>query len=247
MVMEFKSKKPNMAIFVAASIVGLVAMSGQHALGEDTRRNKIGYTDEFFLEDCEFSDTGSSRFFRLEPNYQLTLKSEKDGTETELVIKVLADTKVVDGVMTRVVEERESEDGELVEISRNFFAICKETNSVFYFGEQVDDYENGQIVGHGGEWLAGEDGAKAGLMMPGLVLINSKYQQETAPGVAMDRARIVSMDETLSTPAGDFEDVLKIRETTPLEPDAIEFKFYASGIGLIQDADLKLVEHGFVD
>ena len=83
-------------------------------------------------------------------------------------------------------------------------------------------------------------------MTPGIVLINSKYQQETAPGIAMDRARVVSMDETLKTPAGDFEDVLKIRETTPLEPDAIEFKFYKADIGLIQDANLKLVEHGFI-
>ena len=55
-----------------------------------------------------------------------------------------------------MVEERETEDGELVEVSRNFFAICEETNSVFYFGEEVDDDEDGEIVGHEGAWLAGE-------------------------------------------------------------------------------------------
>jgi hypothetical protein len=246
--MNFGSKKkPMMAMVMTAAVAGLVATSGQYALGEDERKNKIGFTDEFFLEDCEFSDTGSNRFFSIEPNYQLVLEGEEDSTEIELVITVLEDTKIVDGVKTRVVEERESEDGELVEVSRNFFAICEETNSVFYFGEEVDDYEDGEIVGHEGAWLAGEDGAKAGLMMPGIVLINSKYQQETAPGIAMDRARVVSMDETLKTPAGDFEDVLKIRETTALEPDAIEFKFYKADIGLIQDANLKLVEHGFID
>ena len=239
--------KKTMAFVVAAALVGLVAANGQYALGQDTRNNKIGFTDEFFLEDCDFSDTGSNRFFILEPNYQLVLEGEEDGTEVELVITVLEDTRIVDGVKTRVVEERESEDGELVEVSRNFFAICEQTNSVFYFGEEVDDYEDGEIVGHSGEWLAGKEGAKAGLMMPGIVLINSKYQQETAPGVAMDRARILSMDESIKTPAGDFENVLKIRETTPLEPDAIEFKFYVAGIGLIQDADLRLARHGFVD
>jgi hypothetical protein len=240
-------KKTRAGLVAAAALVGLFAAGGQYALGQDTRINKIGYTDEFFLDDCDFSDTGSNRFFILEPNYQLVLKGEEDGEEIELVITVLEDTKLVDGIKTRVVEERESEGGELVEVSRNFFAVCEQTNSVFYFGEEVDDYEDGEIVGHEGEWLAGKDGAKAGLMMPGLVLINSKYQQETAPGVAMDRARIVSMDESIKTPAGDFENVLKIRETTPLEPDAIEYKFYVAGIGLIQDSDLRLVDHGFAD
>lgn len=240
-------KKTTAGLVASAVLAGLFAAGGQYALGQDTRINKIGYTDEFFLDDCDFSDTGSNRFFILEPNYQLVLEGEEDGEEIELVITVLEDTKVVDGIKTRVVEERESEGGELVEVSRNFFAICEQTNSVFYFGEEVDDYEDGEIVGHEGEWLAGQDDAKAGLMMPGTVLINSKYQQETAPGVAMDRARIVSMDESIKTPAGDFESVLKIRETTPLEPDAIEYKFYVAGIGLIQDADLRLVEYGFAD
>ncbi|HKU50800.1 MAG TPA: hypothetical protein VJP79_12690, partial [Nitrososphaera sp.] len=80
-----------------------------------------------------------------------------------------------------------------------------------------------------------------------IVLINSKYQQETAPDVAEDRARIVSMDEAIQTPAGDFEHVLKVRETSPLEPDVTEYKFYAAGVGLIQDEDLRLTEHGFVE
>jgi hypothetical protein len=69
--------------------------------------------------------------------------------------------------------------------------------------------------------------------------------EETAPGVAMDRARIVSMDEEIRTPAGKFKNVLKIWETTPLEPGVNEFKFWAADVGLIQDGDLKLKEHGF--
>ncbi len=155
------------------------------------------------------------------------------------------ETEVVAGVTTRILVETEFEDGEIVEVSRNFFAICEETNSVFYFGEEVDDYEDGEVVSHEGSWLAGEDGAFAGIAMPGTVLLGSRYHQEIAPGVAMDRAEIVSMDETLETPAGNFEDVLAILETTPLEPDASEIKYYAAGVGLLQDEDLKLEEYGF--
>jgi hypothetical protein len=234
-------------VAIGATLFAGALTNGQLALaGVGPARDRIGFTDEFFLKDCDFSTTGSNRFFILEPGYRLFLTGKnEDGAKVELEITVLEKTKQVDGVMTRVMEERESEDGELVEVSRNFLAMCESTNSVFYFGEEVDDYEDGEIVGHEGAWLAGKNGAKAGLFMPGLVLLNSKYMQETAPGVAMDRARIVSMDEEIRTPAGKFDKVLKIWETTPLEPGVNEFKFHAPGVGLIQDKELKLKEYGF--
>lgn len=205
------------------------------------------FTTSFMAENCTFTSTGTNPFFILEPGYEMVFRGEEDGEPAELIITVLDETKQVDGIETRVVEERESADGELVEISRNFFAICEETNSVFYFGEEVDDYEDGEIVSHSGEWLAGGDNATAGIMMPGTVLLGARYYQEIAPGVALDRAEIVGMDETVETPAGTFENVLAILETTPIEPDASEIKYHAAGIGLIQDKELKLEEYGFVE
>jgi hypothetical protein len=206
------------------------------------------YTTNFRTENCTFSSEGRNPFFILEPNYQLTLRGETDeGAEAELIVTVLEETKEVDGIQTRVVEERESEDGELVEISRNFFAICEETNSVFYFGEEVDDYEDGQVVAHEGAWLAGEDDARAGIIMPGTILLGSRYHQEIAPDVALDRAEIVEDDEVLQTPADTFENVLVVRETTPLEPDEDELKYHAEGVGIIQDETLKLEEFGFAE
>jgi hypothetical protein len=156
---------------------------------------------------------------------------------------VLGETKVVDGVETRVVEEKESEGGNLVEVSRNYFAICKSTNDAFYFGEDVDIYEDGEIVSHEGAWLAGQNGAKAGMIMPGNVEVGMKYYQEIAPGVAEDRAEIVSVNEVLDTPAGNFQNVLKTEETNPLEPNEKEYKLYAPGLGLIQEESLKLVNY----
>lgn len=236
-----------LAAIVATVFAGALANGQLGPAGiEAAERDKIGFTDEFFIEDCDFSTTGSNRFFILEPGYRLFLTGEnEEDAEVELEITVLDKTKKVDGVMTRVMEERESEDGELVEVSRNYLAFCEQTSSIFYFGEAVDFYEDGKIVDHHGSWLAGKNGAKPGILMPGLVLLNSKYMQEVAPGVAMDRARIVSIDEEIRTPAGKFEGVLKVWETTPLEPGVNEFKFHAPGIGLVQDEDLKLKEHGF--
>jgi hypothetical protein len=119
------------------------------------------------------------------------------------------------------------------------------TNTVFYFGEDVDMYRDGKIVGHGGSWVAGNGEAKAGVMMPGIILLGSRYYQEIAPGMAMDRAEVISMSETLDTPAGKFEGCLKTEETTPLEPKAKEYKLYAPGIGLVKDGDLILTSYGF--
>ncbi len=225
---------------------GQVASAGGG--GSQKGTHKIGFTDEFFLEDCTWSNTGSNRYFILEPNYQQAYRGEeKDGTEVELIITVLEETEVVDGVETRVLEERESQDDILIEVSRNFLAICEQTNSIIYFGEDVDFYdENGNIIGHEGEWRAGEGDNEAGMFMPSVALLGAKYLQEIAPDTAMDQALIVSIDEEVETPAGDFEDVVKIKETTPLEPGAVEFKFHAAGVGLIQDAELKLEEYGFI-
>ncbi len=131
----------------------------------------------------------------------------------------------------------------MLEVSRNYFAISSRKNCVYYFGEQVDIFEDGQVVSHGGAWLSGEKGARFGLMMAGTPLLGSRYYQEIAPQVAMDRAEIVGLDEPFETPAGRFEHCLRTEETTPLEKGR-EHKIYAPGIGLLKDGSLKLTQHG---
>jgi hypothetical protein len=205
------------------------------------------YTESFRAEDCTFSSTGRNPFFILQPDYQLVLAGGEGSEAAQVTITVLNETREVNGTETRVVEERETIGGELVEISRNFFAICEETNSVFYFGEEVDDYENGAIISHEGAWLAGEGENRAGVIMPGTILFGSRYYQEIAPNVAVDRAEIIDIGEVIQTPAGEFSDTLITRETNPLEPGVAELKYYAAGIGLIQEEDLMLQQYGFVE
>jgi hypothetical protein len=233
------------ASLVAAGALGEPSSGAPTSFAAEDQDQNREFTMDFALETCTFSSTGSNPFFILRPGYRLVLKGREDGEDLQLVITVLNQTKTVSGVQTRVVEEKETKDGELVEISRNYFAICNQHNSVIYYGEDVDIYENGKIVSHDGAWLAGVNNARAGLMMPGIVLLEAKYFQEIAPRVAMDRAEIVSVSETVVTPAGRFTKVLKTEETTPLEPGATGFKYYARGIGLIQDGVLKLTCYGF--
>lgn len=209
-------------------------------LAGEQRKKAATWNSVFTVDRSELSATGRNPYFILEPGYQLVF----EGGRERLVITVLDDLKTVDGVETRVVEERETRGGKLIEVSRNYFAISGRSKDVFYFGEDVDNYRSERIVNHEGSWLAGLKDARFGLMMPGQALPGLGHYQEFAPRVALDRAVIVSVNETVRTPAGEFKDCLKIEETTPLEPGVKEYKYYASGIGLVQDGALKLVKYG---
>ncbi len=207
---------------------------------------KAGWADTFVVEKKDFVSSGSNAYFRLEPGYRLKLEGREGLSRVTLLITVLEETKLVDGVETRIVEERESKNGKLVEVSRNFFAFDTADRGVYYFGEEVDIYKDGKVVGHEGAWESRKNGARFGLMIPGQVVLGARHYQEIAPGVAMDRAEIVSIDEALRTPAGEFRGCLRTRETSPLEKGAKEYKLYAPGVGLIKDASLLLVEYGFL-
>jgi len=204
----------------------------------------------FNLSERSLVPTGRNDFFILEPGFQMTLEGKVNLsgiTHEKLIITVLNETREVDGVLTRVVEEREWRNHELYEVARNFFAIDEQTGDVFYFGEEVDFYKDGKITNHKGAWLAGEDDATAGLIMPGKPEVGMKYYQEFAPDKAMDRAEVINLDEVLETPAGTFTDCLKTKEGTALNKKEREFKTYAPGIGLIQDQSLLLISYGFIN
>jgi len=189
-----------------------------------------GWKDAFAIDKNRLASVGRNPFFILEPGYRLHFAFGKD----TLVVSVLEETEVVDGVTTRIVEERETENGQLAEVSRNFFAFDPESGDVYYFGEDVDEYKNGKIIGHAGAWRAGVKGARFGLMVPGAPAVGDRYHQENAPKVAMDRAEVVSLAETLETPGGTFKNCLRIRETSAIERGT-SVKIYAPGIGLVKD------------
>ena len=211
------------------------------AMGAAQRTEK-DFSSALMQDTCTFSSNGRNTYFILEPGYQLTLEDKSGG---RLVVTVLNETKKIGDVETRVVEENESKNGKTVEVSRNFFAVCHQNGSVYYFGEETDIYKDGKVVDHEGSWQATGNN-KAGVAMPGLPLLGARYYQEIAPGAAMDRAEIVSTAESLTTPAGRFSNCLKTLETTPLEAGEKEYKMYAAGIGLIKDEDMLLVKYGFV-
>jgi len=186
-----------------------------------------------------FSNEITNPFYLLPVGTQWVLEGEEDGAELRVEITSLDETEEVAGVVTRVIEEREWEDDELVEVSRNFFVQTAD-GTVCYYGEDVDDYEDGEIVGHDGAWRAGVDGALPGIMSPGDPQIGQSFQQEVAVGVAEDRAVQVAAGETVEVEFGTFTDTIRYEESSPLDSGTSE-KIYARDVGLIIDDDIERV------
>jgi hypothetical protein len=231
-------------LIAAAILITGLPMTSRAASKTDRRV----FTTSFRLADCTFqTDSGANPFFILQPGHVLHLQGTESKESVDLTITVTNDTENISlpglgTVATRVVEEREKHDGEIAEVSRNFYAVCQETSDVYYFGEEVDIYEAGVIVSHGGAWRAGTNGAMPGLFMPGTFLLGSRYAQEVAPGVAMDRAENIAMNQTITVPAGPFQGCATTLETSALERNSKETKSYAPGVGVIVDDTLQLVD-----
>ena len=232
----------SLAIGLLAALVSASAL----ASGPDRRP----YTTDFRLADCTFQTTGTNPYFPLVGGHRLLLESD-DGSET-VEITVLGETEQLNVpglglVTTRVVQERETLDGEVIEISRNFFAACGGRGDVVYFGEDVDIFHPDGSVTHDGAWRAGQpdaDGLAApGVIMPGTFLLGARYFQEIADGIALDRAEHMEMGLTMDTEAGTFNDCVRVVETTPLERRSESIKVYCPGVGLVVDSDVELVEY----
>lgn len=184
----------------------------------------------------EFSTTIDNPYFPLPEGRKLLYRGEtKDGTET-LEVEVTGRTKNVMGVRTVVMIERHRLDGEIVEISENWFAQHRD-GTVWYFGEFSQSFENGQPSGTGGSWEAGKDGALPGIIMLAHPQTGDAYFQEFAPGVAQDQAQVKSTNESTTVLQGSFGGVVVTREWTSLEPNSVEKKYYAPGIGLIMEEE----------
>ncbi len=182
-----------------------------------------------------FSLTIDNGFFPLVVGDVIVLEGVDDeGVAIRVVITVLDETEVVAGVETRVVEEDEFEDGERVETSRNFYAQAP-NGTVCYFGEDVDNIEDGVVVDNEGSWRAGENGNAPGIIMLADPQVGDIYMQEGAPGIAEDQAEVIALGETITVPAGTFSDTLTTEDCNPLEDGATDEKVYIRGIGLAID------------
>jgi hypothetical protein len=149
------------------------------------------------------------------------------------VVTVPDQTKLMaNGVVARVVHDESREHGVPVEITDDYYAQDAK-GTVWYLGEATTAYEKGKPASTEGSWEAGVDGAQPGVIMPAHPKVGMAYRQEFLKGHAEDRAKIVSLCERVKVPLRRFRRTLMTLETTPLEPDVLEAKFYARGVGVV--------------
>jgi hypothetical protein len=117
-------------------------------------------------------------------------------------------------------------------------------------GEDSREIDGGEVVSTEGSWEAGLDGALPGIVMPAEAAVGMVYRQEYLAREAEDMAEVAAVGQQVTVPAGSSTDVLVTHDWTPLEPDVVEEKSYARGIGLVRERkltgapeELALVEH----
>lgn len=182
----------------------------------------------------ETTNITGNAYFPMIPGTTLHYEGEdEDGAMVEVTDYFTTDTKDIMGVTCIVVENKEWIDGELIEETEDWYAQDLDGN-VWYFGEYSQEIENGVVVSTAGSWEAGVDGALPGIIMFANPYIGIWYRQEYYEDEAEDVAQILSISESVIVPYGSYTDCLLTAEWNLLEPDVIEHKYYAAGIGMIR-------------
>jgi hypothetical protein len=184
----------------------------------------------FELDPADFVAGVDSPYWPMVPGSTWVYReTDGKGGVQKVVVTVTDRTKTIVGIEATVVHDVVSEDGEVVEDTYDWYAQDRWGN-VWYLGEDTTEYDGGK-ASTAGSWEAGVDGAQAGVILPGRPEVGLAYRQEHHAGEAEDAGQILGLHEQAEVPFGSFADVLMTKDWTPLEPNLVEHKFYARGIG----------------
>ncbi len=191
------------------------------------------------VDPAELSAVVDNPYLPLASGTRAVYEGEEVDPDTGETIELRVETLVrdtttkVSGIEVTVVDVSEFADGELVEKTEDYYAQDA-SGSVYYIGEKVDDFEGGKLIGHEGEWRAGQNGARAGEFMPAAPKVGDVFEQERAPGVAEDRSEIVDTGVSVTVPAGTYDDCIETEDLDPISGQ-VQNKFYCRGVGLVQE------------
>ena len=184
------------------------------------------------LDPADFTVDITNDYWPMQPGDRW-VSSETDGKGDVLRVEVTVQDEtytVAAGIEARVVHDLVTRAGAVVEDTIDWYAQDGDGN-IWYVGEKTAEYENGQVVSTEGSWEAGVDGAEPGIAVPGHPKPGLTYRQEYLKGQAEDQGAVLSTDEQVGVPTGIYTGAMLTRDTTALEPDLVELKFYAPGIG----------------
>ncbi len=231
-----RAGKQTAILGALGAALAIAAFGGeQGARAGDAAACRIPERDEQVrLSPADFTTRIDNAWWPMRPGSRwIYRETDPEGARQRVVVTVTRKTKrIANGITARVVHDVVTEDGELVEVTDDWYAQDR-CGNVWYLGEATKEYEDGKVVSTEGSFEAGVDGAQAGVIMPAKPRAGLGYRQEYYAGHAEDRASVVSLGEQAEVPFGYFRKgtVLMTRDVNPLEPKILEYKFYARGIG----------------
>jgi hypothetical protein len=190
------------------------------------------------IDPTRFTTKVTNAYFPLPKGSTFVFDGTRDGKPTHDEVVVTARTRKVMGVDCVVIEDTVTSNGALIEKTEDWYAQDAE-GTVWYFGETTAEYTNGAVSSTKGTWEAGVDGAQPGVVMFANPKVGADYWQEYRPGEAEDRAKILSITETVTVPMGTFTNVLTTEDSDPLNPDKTDEKAYAPTLGVIHSVRIK--------
>ena len=201
------------------------------------------------IEAENFSPNVTNQLFPLTPGKTLVYTGTKDRKKALNLVATTSRTRVIDGVTTRVVEDRLYLNNVLEERTSDYYAQDR-CGNVWYFGEDTATLDrHGKVVDTEGTWHAGVDGAQPGVFMQAHPQLGRRFRQEWYRGQAEDVFKVIDRSATVTVPYGSFRHALRTAETNALEPEVLDNKFYVRGIGEVAELavrgpreEFKLVE-----
>ena len=232
MITTRRQRKVAAALAVAlAAVTGGCGSDGDDSAASGGSNLPQG-SEQVDLDPADFTTRIDNRYWPMAPGSRWVYReTDTEGTTQRVVVTVTNTTKrIANGIEARVVHDVVTEGGKPVEITDDWYAQDSAGN-VWYLGEDTTEYENGRPATTKGSFEAGVKGAQPGIIMPADPKPGMTYRQEYYAGEAEDKGRIVSVGEQAEVPAGHFENVVMTKDTNPLEPKVLEFKFYAPDVG----------------
>jgi hypothetical protein len=191
------------------------------------------------IDPSGFGPDVTNPWFPLTPGRTLVYAGTKDGKPALDLVAPSSRTRMVDGVRTRVVEDRLYLDNVLAERTSDYYAQDR-CGNVWYFGEDTAELDrHGRVVSTEGSWHAGVDGAQPGVFMQAHPQLGRRFRQEWYRGQAEDVFKVIARSARVTTPAGSFRRALRTAEWTALEPDVLDNKFYVRGIGEVAEVSIR--------
>ncbi len=213
------------------TLLGLAVAGAVVAVLVATVFRQTGYNPRIIP--LEFSEGVGHSFFPVIAGRTMTYAVAAAGEAVTLTVSDTAHTKLILGVLCLGVQDRVATAEWLLEDTWRWYAQDKE-GDVWYFARETKKFDH-EAVTESWSWQAGVDGAKPGMIMPGMPreFLNKEFWQAYAPGKAEEKAQVLGVNETVAVPYATLSGCIKVKAYSDLEPDAFEYRYYAPGVGLV--------------